>query len=95
MTIDELIDAYPRLYHMAEFGYAIAGDPKYRCDRPTPNGLDQQLLLHARAIRLPHPAGGQLNVQAPLPQHLRDAFDLLGFNERDERDPYAPFEAAR
>ena len=82
-------------FHMAEFGYAIAGDGKYRCDRPIPNGLEKQLLLHARAIRLPHPSGGQLNVLAPLPQHMRDAFDLLGFIEREERDPYAPFEAAR
>jgi 23S rRNA pseudouridine955/2504/2580 synthase len=82
-------------FHMAEFGYAIAGDPKYRCDRPVPNGLEKQLLLHARAIRLPHPSGGQLDVQAPLPQHMCDAFAMLGFNERDERHPYAPFETAR
>lgn len=82
-------------FHMAEFGYAIAGDPKYKCDRPTPNGLEKQLLLHARAIRLPHPSGGELNVQAPLPPHMRAAFDLLGFDERDERDPYAPFEGDR
>ncbi len=82
-------------FHMAEFGYAIAGDPKYKCDRPTPNGLEKQLLLHARAIRLPHPSGGDLNVQAPLPPHLRDAFEMLGFNEREERDPYAPFEGTR
>lgn len=82
-------------FHMAEFGYAIAGDPKYKCDRPTPNGLEKQLLLHARAIRLPHPSGGELNVQAPLPPHMRDAFELLGFDERDERDPYAPFEGTR
>src|SRR5690606_18720628 len=24
-------------FHMAEMGHAIAGDPKYKCDRPTPN----------------------------------------------------------
>ncbi len=82
-------------FHMAEFGYAIAGDPKYKCDRPTPNGLEKQLLLHARAIRLPHPSGGELNVEAPLAPHIRAAFELLGFSERDERDPYAPFEGNR
>jgi 23S rRNA pseudouridine955/2504/2580 synthase len=82
-------------FHMAEFGYAIAGDPKYKCDRPTPNDLDKQLLLHARAIRLPHPSGGVLNVQAPLSPHMREAFDLVGFIEREERDPYAPFAGTR
>ena len=82
-------------FHMAEFGHAIAGDPKYRCDRPTPGGLERQLLLHARAIRLPHPSGGELKVQAPLSPHMAAAFDLLGFDEREERNPFAPFEGAR
>jgi 23S rRNA pseudouridine955/2504/2580 synthase len=82
-------------YHMAEFGHAIAGDPKYKCDRPTPNGLDRQLLLHARALRLPHPSGGELNVMAKLPPHMRAAFELLGFEESDARDPFAPFAGTR
>jgi 23S rRNA pseudouridine955/2504/2580 synthase len=83
-------------FHMAEFSHAIAGDPKYRSDRPTPNDLQHQLLLHARAIRLPHPSGGQLNVTAKLSPHMSAAFEMLGFDERDERDPFAPFpQAAR
>jgi len=83
-------------FHMAEIGYAIAGDPKYKCDRPTPNDLAGALLLHARALRLPHPSGGQLKISAPLPPHMARAFDLLGFDERDARDPFAPFaEAAK
>lgn len=81
-------------FHMAEFGHAITGDPKYRCDRPTPNNLGAQLQLHARALRLPHPSGGELNVVAPLPAHMRTAFDALGFDERDGRDPFEPFSAA-
>jgi 23S rRNA pseudouridine955/2504/2580 synthase len=81
-------------FHMAEFGYAIAGDPKYKCDRPTPNDLQRQLLLHARALRLPHPSGGELNVTAKLPPHMSVAFDLLGFDERDARDPFEPFAQA-
>jgi 23S rRNA pseudouridine955/2504/2580 synthase len=80
---------------MAEIGHAIAGDPKYKCDRPTPNELAGALQLHARALKLPHPSGGELNVAAPLPDHMRSAFDLLGFDERDARDPFAPFEADR
>jgi len=82
-------------FHMAEMGYAIAGDPKYKCDRPTPGGLERQLLLHARALRLPHPSGGTLNVTAPLAPHMRKAFETLGFDEREARDPFAPFEAGK
>jgi 23S rRNA pseudouridine955/2504/2580 synthase len=83
-------------FHMAEIGHAIAGDPKYKCDRPTPNDLAGALLLHARALRLPHPSGGQLKICATLPPHMARAFDLMGFDERDARDPFAPFaEAAK
>jgi 23S rRNA pseudouridine955/2504/2580 synthase len=82
-------------FHMAEIGHAIAGDPKYKCDRPTPNGLEGSLHLHARAIRLPHPSGGELNIKAPLSPHMRAGFDLLGFDEREARDPFAPFEGGR
>jgi 23S rRNA pseudouridine955/2504/2580 synthase len=82
-------------FHMAEIGHAIAGDPKYRCDRPTPNGLEKALLLHARALRLPHPSGGELKAVAPLPPHMQAAFDQLGFDARDARDPFEPFEDGR
>lgn len=82
-------------FHMAEIGHAIAGDPKYKCDRPTPNGLEGALQLHARALKLPHPSGGELKAVAPLPPHMRIAFDLMGFDERDAPDPFEPFEAGR
>jgi 23S rRNA pseudouridine955/2504/2580 synthase len=82
-------------FHMAEFGFAIAGDPKYKCDRPTPNDLQRQLQLHARAIRLPHPSGGELNVIAPTPPHMRAAFDTLGFDKRDAKNPFEPFAGTR
>lgn len=82
-------------FHMAEIGHAIAGDPKYKCDRPTPNDLSGSLQLHARALRLPHPSGGELKVIAPLPPHMKHTFDLLGFDERDARDPFELFEAKR
>ena len=82
-------------FHMAEMGYAIAGDPKYKCDRPTPNDLGGSLLLHARAIRMPHPSGGELKVIAKLTGHFKTAFKTLGFEEGDMRDPFAPFEGTR
>lgn len=82
-------------FHMAEMGHAIAGDPKYKCDRPTPNDLNHALMLHARAIRLPHPSGGELKVIAKLPAHMRTAFAAMGFDESEARDPFAPFEASK
>ena len=82
-------------FHMAEIGHPIAGDPKYKDNRPTPDGLGGQLQLHARAIRLPHPTKGELNIMAPPPQHMRRAFDLLGFDESDAKTPFEHFEDGR
>lgn len=82
-------------FHMAEIGHPIAGDPKYKDNRPTPDGLGRSLQLHARAIKLPHPTKGELNIKAPMPTHMRAAFDLLGFDENNAKDPFAAFEDAR
>jgi 23S rRNA pseudouridine955/2504/2580 synthase len=38
-----------------------------------------RLHLHARALVLPHPAGGELAVSAPLPAHMAETFQQLGF----------------
>jgi 23S rRNA pseudouridine955/2504/2580 synthase len=78
-------------FHMSQMGTAIAGDPKYPCDRPQIGGLSEQLHLHARALRIPHPKGGYLSLTAPLPAHMKQAFDLLGFHESEAKDPFAPF----
>jgi len=80
-------------FHMAEIGHAIVGDQKYRSQTPTPGGLPNMLQLHARALRLPHPSGGELKVIAPIPAHMREAFDALGFDERDAKNPFEPFDA--
>ena len=40
----------------------------------------KRLHLHARSIRLPHPAGGFLEAVAPLPRDLRQSWKYLGFN---------------
>jgi 23S rRNA pseudouridine955/2504/2580 synthase len=76
-------------FHMAGMGHAIAGDRKYVCDRPDVEGLDEQLHLHARSITLPHPDGGVLSVEAPLPKHMQNSFDALGFALNDvQSDPF-------
>lgn len=74
--------------HAAEaLGTPIHGDGKYGgkeafLEAP---GLSRKLHLHARAIRIPHPAGGLLEVTAPLPEHMRRTWDFLGFSE-DNRE---------
>ena len=42
-------------------------------------GCPNQLHLHARALRLPHPEGGMLEAAAPLPPHMKETFDFFGF----------------
>lgn len=77
--------------HCVAIGTPIVGDLKYH--QPDQNnafnaeveGLPEQLHLHARALDLPHPAGGRLRVEAPLPQHMRESFRILGFQAPDPR----------
>jgi 23S rRNA pseudouridine955/2504/2580 synthase len=71
--------------HCVALGAPILGDVKYA--EPDQNdagsalvsGLSDKLHLHARALRLPHPAGGTLLVEADLPVHMRQTFATLGF----------------
>jgi len=78
-------------FHMGGIGHAILGDRKYVCDREAPSGLPRLLHLHARAIRMPHPNGAELRVQAPLPPHFVETFQALGFSEREAKDPFKAF----
>jgi 23S rRNA pseudouridine955/2504/2580 synthase len=43
--------------------------------------------LHARALRLPHPVGGTLLVEADLPLHMRQTFRTLGFHAPPAKEP--------
>jgi 23S rRNA pseudouridine955/2504/2580 synthase len=71
--------------HMAEAGHPIIGDPKYFnvANWQLPGGIQNRLHLHARRIDIPHPDGGRLDVTAPLPAHMAQTFNLLGFDEAD------------
>ena len=79
--------------HCVALGAPIVGDDKYH--EPDHNGagtaiiegLSDRLHLHARALDLPHPAGGRLIVEAPLPPHMRDTFTTLGFHAAPPADP--------
>jgi 23S rRNA pseudouridine955/2504/2580 synthase len=83
--------------HCEAIGHPIVGDPKYnrrqandpaRADplRAVPPGLEPKLHLLARRLTLPHPRGGVIDVVAPLPEHMRHAFDMFGFDAKT-RDP--------
>lgn len=77
--------------HCVALGAPIVGDLKYH--EPDQNGarsaivegLSNKLHLHARALDLPHPAGGRLQVEANLPPHIGQTFKTLGFHAKPAR----------
>ena len=71
--------------HCEALGTPILGDPKYGGEAAHLDGFPDQLHLHARALDLPHPAGGRLSVAAELPPHMRDTFRTLGFEAGSTR----------
>jgi len=68
--------------HMAHIGHAIVGDPKYfnKENWQLPGGLQNRLHLLARRIVVPHPRGGVIDATAPLPPHMQQSWNLLGFD---------------
>jgi len=70
--------------HMAHIGHPIVGDPKYfsKENWELPGGLQDRLHLLARRIAVPHPRGGTIDVTAPLPPHMEQTWNLLGFDAR-------------
>jgi 23S rRNA pseudouridine955/2504/2580 synthase len=44
--------------------------------------------IHARDICLPRPDGGQLFVEAVLPEHMLKSWKLLGFDIKNYGDPF-------
>jgi len=68
--------------HMAQLGTPIIGDPRYfniENWQPAP-GLGEGLHLHARRLALPLRNGKKLDISAPLPPHMRQSFEALGFD---------------
>ena len=66
--------------HALHLGMPLAGDAKYAskasCKSWRALGL-KRIFLHAHALRLEHPGGEVLDVQAPLPDPLRSVLDRL------------------
>ena len=80
--------------HCAALGTPIVGDAKYGGEAAALTGeqLSRRLHLHARSIRLPHPAGGTLEVTAPLPADLRQTWDFFGFEVSGGDAPFDDFD---
>jgi 23S rRNA pseudouridine955/2504/2580 synthase len=80
--------------HAAALGTPILGDGKYSGKRAFLAGAAsfKRLHLHARAIRIPHPRSGVLEVTAPLPVHMAATWRFFGF---DPDAPQAGFESGR
>ncbi len=78
--------------HCAHIGHPIVGDPKYfsKENWDLPGGLQNRLHLTARRIVVPHPRGGTVDVTAPLPPHMQQSWNLIGFDAKR----YDPIEAA-
>jgi 23S rRNA pseudouridine955/2504/2580 synthase len=78
--------------HMAHIGHPIVGDPKYFNTEnwELPGGMQNKLHLLARRIAVPHPRGGTIDVSSPLPPHMEQSWNLLGFDSKR----YDPIEEA-
>ena len=69
--------------HMALIGNPIIGDNKYEGDKAlADSGIEAKLHLHARRIVIAHPLAGEpaIDVTAPLPEHMRRTWELLGLD---------------
>ncbi|MQX37001.1 RluA family pseudouridine synthase [Roseospira navarrensis] len=71
--------------HALVLGTPILGDGKYGGQGAFLPGAEvaRQMHLHARLLSMPHPAGGTLTVEAPLPRHMTEAFRYFGFQPKD------------
>jgi 23S rRNA pseudouridine955/2504/2580 synthase len=76
--------------HALHLGCPIIGDPKYfeaDVNWDFPGGMQNRLHLHARRIVIPHPSGkGVIDVTASMPPHMRQSWNLLGFDDASAED---------
>jgi 23S rRNA pseudouridine955/2504/2580 synthase len=65
--------------HMLALGHPILGDPKYNTAHSVELSGPLKLQLHARRLVIPHPAGGVIEVEAPLSPEMAAGFARFGF----------------
>ncbi len=82
-----------RVHCASALGTPILGDGKYGGAEAFLGGgsFARQIHLHARALRVPRPAGRPLEVTAPAPPHFRTAMAFLGFEESVAGEPFTAF----
>lgn len=68
-----------RAHAASVFGHPIVGDGKYGGAAAFPPGFAPRLHLHARAVALPREGRAPLVVVAPLPPHMAESWQMLGF----------------
>jgi 23S rRNA pseudouridine955/2504/2580 synthase len=70
--------------HCAELGTPILGDGKYGGRGAFLEGFPEakKLHLHARSIEIPHPRGGKLRLQAPLPPAMAATWRFFGLDAK-------------
>ena len=80
--------------HCAYLGTPILGDEKYGgvCENFRTQGISSRMHLHARAIRVPHPTKGMLEIMAPLPPEMKKSFEFFGFNDKNIKNAFKAFE---
>ena len=79
----------------ARLGHPILGDRKYSTPRSLALAGDLPLQLHARRLVLPHPAGGTIDIEAPLGPGMEAGFARFGFDPGTApADPFAALGAA-
>lgn len=78
--------------HAATLGTPVLGDGKYGGRSAFPDIPRQEsrpvLHLHARRLIVAHPAGGVLDIAAPLPVHMAESFRRFGFEPEEGGDPF-------
>ncbi|MHA1108797.1 MAG: RluA family pseudouridine synthase [Alphaproteobacteria bacterium] len=76
--------------HCAEIGTPVLGDGKYGGAEAFPAGAPdiRNLHLHARAIALPHPRKGRIEIVADLAPAMLKTWRLLGFDPQRSDDPF-------
>ena len=79
--------------HCLTLNTPIVGDGKYMDKTRENMGLqdENKLHLHARAIKIPHPRKGTLEIFAKIPQHIKNSFEFLGFDEKTAENPFDYF----
>jgi 23S rRNA pseudouridine955/2504/2580 synthase len=69
--------------HMNILGTPILGDRKYGDVAQMPiDGIENKLHLHARRLTLKDAKLGEIDVSAPLPDHMAKTFELVGFDAK-------------